>query len=67
MLPYAPVTGPAAGLGALLGPTASLALIATLIALGVLVVSLVMEGRELTARRRMSDVRRIPAESRRAA
>jgi hypothetical protein len=61
------VPSPVVGLGALLGPTASLALIAIFVALGVLVLGLVMERRDLATRRRMSRVRRPPSESRRAA
>ncbi len=67
MLPLAPVPWTSSGLGTLLGPTATLAVIATLVALGVLVVGLVTERRDLAARPRMSRVRRPRVEPRRAA
>jgi hypothetical protein len=53
-----PPADPASTLGALLGPVAGLGLVAILVALGVIVVGLAIEGRETARRRRWAPMAR---------
>ena len=67
MLDPFPTVDAASTLGALLGPVATLALVAILVALGVIVVGLVLERRETSRRKRWMQPARSWSPVRRAA